>query len=109
MQPSSAAVAPRLLSKTQAAQYLGLTPRGFDRWRRDGKVPKPLPGTARWDKVAIDAMIDDLSKLSSLRSIRPEPEQDEGADPLAKWKARLNDQKDRRREARQKEDERRKR
>ncbi|GJE51807.1 hypothetical protein GOFOIKOB_4871 [Methylobacterium tardum] len=88
------ALPPRLLSKIQAAQYLGLTPRGFDRWRKDGRIPNPLPGTARWDRNAIDSAIDALSQLGSLRASTPIPQPE--ADPLEEWRKKRDERRNRR-------------
>ena len=84
-------ILPRLLTKSQAAQYLGLTPRGFDRWRKDGRIPNALPGTSRWDRTAIDASIDALSQLGSLRAA-PMPPQPE-VDPLEEWRKKRDDRR----------------
>ena len=57
-------IAPRLITKAQAADYLGLSTRGLDEWIRAGRVPGPIPGTHRWDKRAIDAALDTLSLIA---------------------------------------------
>lgn len=59
-----AALAPRGLTRTEAAAYLGLSPATFDAWQRRGLVPGPLTGTKRWDKNAIDAALDRASGLA---------------------------------------------
>jgi predicted DNA-binding transcriptional regulator AlpA len=56
-------LAPRLLSRQQAAAYCGLSPSAFSNWVRSGKLPPPLPGTTRWDLKAIDFALDALSGL----------------------------------------------
>lgn len=79
---------PRLLSKALAARYCDLNPAQFDRWRKAGMMPDPLPGTARWDRVDIDAAIEDLKKLGKLMApakASPPPSED---DPLAAWLAK---------------------
>ena len=53
----------RLLSKALAASYCAVSPARFDRWRKDGMMPDPLPGTARWDRLDIDAAIEGLKKV----------------------------------------------
>lgn len=58
------AIAPRLLTKAQAAEYCQLTPSGFSEWVRVGRLPKRLAGTQRWDKAAIDAALDRLSGIA---------------------------------------------
>ena len=45
---------PRLMTGAEAAAYLGLTPASFSKWVADSRAPKPLPGTRRWDRKAID-------------------------------------------------------
>lgn len=67
---------PRTLSRQQAAEYLGLTPAGFDVWVRKGILPPPIAGTRRWDRKAIDAALDKSSGLAE--------QSDE--DPFEKWK-----------------------
>lgn len=66
----------RGMTRKRAAAYLDLEPPGFDRWVRDGLLPRPIPGTRRWDKKAIDAALDNLSGLSPTMA----------ADPYEEWK-----------------------
>ncbi|CAO4164956.1 helix-turn-helix transcriptional regulator [Methylorubrum populi] len=90
LRPGEVAVilAPRLLSKALAASYCDVTPARFDRWRKDGMMPDPLPGTARWDRVDIDAAIENLKKLGKLTALaNPAPPPVE-EDPLAAWLAK---------------------
>lgn len=56
---------PRLITKAQAAEYLGLSTSAFDNWVAAFRLPRAIPGTRRWDKNAIDAMLDDISGLSA--------------------------------------------
>jgi len=58
-------IAPRLLTREQAAAYCGLSTRGFSEWVRAGKMPGPILGTARWDRCAIDAVLDKASGLET--------------------------------------------
>ncbi len=51
----------RLLTRDQAAAYCGLSPQGFSRWVKIGRLPRALLGTARWDLRAIDAALDGAS------------------------------------------------
>jgi transcriptional regulator with XRE-family HTH domain len=53
----------RLMTGAEAAAYLGLTPASFSKWVADGRAPKPLPGTRRWDRKAIDLALDKLSGI----------------------------------------------
>lgn len=55
---------PRLISSHDAAAYCGVTAATFARWVTDGRVPKPLPGTRRWDRKALDLALDRLSGIS---------------------------------------------
>lgn len=52
---------PRLMTGAQVATYCGVTPATFSKWAAAGIVPKPLPGTRRWDRRAIDAALDKAS------------------------------------------------
>lgn len=52
------------MSGADAAAYCGVTAATFARWISDGRVPKPLPGTRRWDRKAIDLALDRLSGIS---------------------------------------------
>jgi len=73
-----AALAPRGLTRAEAAAYLRLSPTTFDDWQRRGIVPGPIAGTKRWDKWAIDAALDRASGLA----------QHGGTTPYDDWKAR---------------------
>lgn len=70
--------AARCLTREQAAEYCGLTPDGFDDWRRRGLIPGPLDGTRRWDRKAIDIALDKLSGLHS--------EASEAVSALEQWR-----------------------
>lgn len=58
-------IEPRGLTREEAAAYCGLTPDGFDHWRRKGQIPGPIPGTRRWDKRKIDVALDLWSNVST--------------------------------------------
>jgi hypothetical protein len=45
------------------AAYLGITSATFAKWVANGRAPKPLPGTRRWDRKAIDLTLDRLSGI----------------------------------------------
>ncbi len=68
-------IAPRLLTREQAAAYCGVSARGFSEWVKTGKMPGPIPGTARWDRRAIDAVLDKASRLEGTQE-----------DAFEKWK-----------------------
>jgi len=81
------ALAPRLLSKSEAAAYCGLGVRGFENWVAKGLVPGAVPGTARWDRKAIDAALDKASGISGC----DEGESQERS-PLDTWLMRRNNE-----------------
>jgi hypothetical protein len=68
------------MSGPDAAAYLGLTPAAFHKWVTEGRIPKPLPGTRRWDRKAIDLALDRISGIESPAAAQ-EPE-----DEFEKWK-----------------------
>mgnify|MGYP003927089277 FL=1 len=55
---------PRLLSRVQAAEYVGVSPTIFDRMVEDGLMPKALRIYSRvlWDVRKIDQAISALSR-----------------------------------------------
>ena len=57
-----AALAPRGLSRVEAAAYVGVSPTKFDELVRDGRMPKPKRIDARtiWDRKQVDAAFDAL-------------------------------------------------
>lgn len=77
MQPAPQSVAPRVMTKAEAAAYCRLTPSGFTEWVAKKRLPGPIPGTRRWDKAAIDAALDRLSGLGGSPS---------GKSALAQWR-----------------------
>jgi hypothetical protein len=57
---------PRGMSREDAAAYAGCaTLSAFNDWVRRGIMPRPIPGTHKWDRKAIDAALDRLSGLQS--------------------------------------------
>lgn len=56
---------PRLLTKSQAANYCALSVRGFARWVKVGRLPGPIAGTTRWDRRAVDAALDEAMNLTA--------------------------------------------
>ncbi len=52
----------RLLSRPEAAAYVGVSPSTFDKLMADGLMPRPLKVYARtlWDVRTLDASIDSL-------------------------------------------------
>jgi hypothetical protein len=65
MMRDDSAVAPRLLSKLEAARYLGYgNTKSLANLVAQGIIPGPIPGTARFDRLAIDAALDRASGLN---------------------------------------------
>jgi predicted DNA-binding transcriptional regulator AlpA len=60
--PSS--LAPRGLSRVQAAAYIGVSPTLFDEMVRDGRMPMPVRINKRtvWDRVKLDVAFAALSE-----------------------------------------------
>jgi len=79
---------PRLMTGTEAAAYLGLTPASFSKWVADGRAPRPLPGTRRWDRKAIDLSLDQLSGIPPASPSKIDQEEDEGDRWLRDYQAR---------------------
>jgi hypothetical protein len=71
-------IAPRLLTREQAAAYCGVGLTTFTGWVRRGIVPGPVHRTHRWDRMAIDAALDVLSGIDA----KPEGK------ALDQWKAK---------------------
>lgn len=77
---ATAAIKPRLVSRSEAAMYCGLKPSRFSDLVRDGKMPPAVPGTSKWDMRAIDLHLD---RLSGIKSEKP-------MSALERWKAEQN-------------------
>jgi hypothetical protein len=58
-------IAPRLLTREQAAAYCGVGLTTFTAWVRRGIVPGPVHRTHRWDIKAIDAALDAQSGIDA--------------------------------------------
>lgn len=56
-------LAPRGLSRVQAAAYIGVSATLFDEMVRDGRMPKPMRVNSRaiWDRVKVDEAFAALS------------------------------------------------
>jgi hypothetical protein len=78
---------PRLMTGAEAAAYLGLTPASFTKWVADGRAPRPLPGTRRWDRKAIDLALDKASGIPPAPVLK-EDQEDEGEKWLREYRAR---------------------
>lgn len=57
---------PPIMTRAEAAEMCGLTPRGFDSWVRRGIVPTTISGTRRWSRDAI------LTRLSGTADVDAE-------------------------------------
>lgn len=76
--PLPPTIAPRGLTREQAAAYVGLSGTAFDKARIDRKFPGPtLPG-GRWDLVLLNLAMDRLSGILT---------HNEAASPYEAWKA----------------------
>ncbi len=71
-------IAPRLLTREQAAAYCGVGTTTFAAWIRHGMIPGPVQRTHRWDRKAIDAALDALSQIDD----------DKEGKAFDQWKAR---------------------
>jgi hypothetical protein len=67
------------MSGPDAAAYLGLTGAAFSKWVAEGRIPKPLPGTRRWDRKAIDLALDRISGIATWAVVS------ETEDEFEKW------------------------
>lgn len=79
---------PRLMSGPDAAAYLGLTSAAFSKWVAEGRIPKPLPGTRRWDRKAIDLALDKASQIASPSTV-PTSDLDAEEEWERKYEARV--------------------
>lgn len=63
----------RLLSRVEAAAYVGVSPNTFDRMMTDGFMPGPkrVYGRVLWDVRALDAAIDSLPGDGELAQANP--------------------------------------
>lgn len=61
---------PRLMTRAQAAAYCAMTASRFSQLVKAGTFPGPIPGTTRWDRVAIDAALDRHSGISPSKNDR---------------------------------------
>lgn len=77
-------IEPRGMSREQAAAYAGCESlSAFNNWVRRGIMPKPIPGTRKWDRKAIDAALDRMSGLDSKMQLQ--------RSPYDEWKASQNE------------------
>jgi predicted DNA-binding transcriptional regulator AlpA len=55
-------IEPRGLSRTEAAEYIGVSPSLFDEMVKDGRMPKPIRINSRtvWDRKQLDEAFEAL-------------------------------------------------
>ncbi len=70
----------RLLTRSEAAAYCGLSSAQFSNWVRSGIVSPAIPGTHRWDQAALDRDLDRHSGLTATSQLSA----------LEQWKATRN-------------------
>lgn len=76
----------RGLSRTEAAELIGLSPTTFDRLIQAGKMPPPTHvfGRRVWNRVAIERAFDQLSGLQNVTAVDTYPTaQSKWANPKA--------------------------
>jgi len=56
---------PRLMRRLEVMAYLGIGSSTLYRWIDEGRIPKPLPGTERWDRIALDAALDKVAGIKN--------------------------------------------
>lgn len=56
-------IEPRLIGRKQAAAYCGIAESTFSMWVAKGKAPPTVPGTRKWDRHAIDALLNAFSGI----------------------------------------------
>jgi predicted DNA-binding transcriptional regulator AlpA len=66
-------LAPRGLSRVQAAEYIGVGVSKFDALVRDGRMPKPkrVDGRTIWDRLELDEAFSALEQESA--PVKPNP------------------------------------
>lgn len=66
-------LAPRGLSRVEAAAYIGVSPTLFDSMVGDGRMPKPKPMNARmvWDRLRLDAAFEALPDTDGAAEANP--------------------------------------
>lgn len=66
-----AMIQPRLLTKQEAAAYCAVTPSRFYQLVKAGTLPSAVPGTTRYDRVAIDRALDKYAGLTAEAELSP--------------------------------------
>lgn len=70
VKPQLLSLAPRGLSRVQAAAYVGVSPSLFDELVKDGRMPKPLRINSRtiWDRIRLDEAFETILDQESRTS-----------------------------------------
>jgi predicted DNA-binding transcriptional regulator AlpA len=55
----------RLMRRTDVMAYCRITNSTFYRWREQGIIPDPIPGTKRWDRQQVEAALDRASGINN--------------------------------------------
>jgi excisionase family DNA binding protein len=65
-------LAPRLISRKAAADYLGISPSKFDQMVQDGRMPRPkkIDGRRAWCVRALNAAVDALPDDQPMQASR---------------------------------------
>lgn len=76
---------PRLTGRKEAAAYCGIAESTFSLWVAKGKAPPTVPGTRKWDRHAIDALLNAFSGLDepssdTAQTVRRRPRDEEHVD-----------------------------
>ena len=79
---------PRLLSREQAAAYLGIAPAALDAGVADGTWPAPIPYGRRllWDRRRLDEAVDTLSGYA-IQSANDDQEHEDWKQRRDAWRA----------------------
>lgn len=58
-------VSSRLMCRKEAAKYCGISTSRFSQWVTSGVMPLPIRGTKRWDRLAIERMIEARNAIAN--------------------------------------------
>jgi hypothetical protein len=76
MQPANDDALPRCLKRKDVDIQYGIKPATFSRLVARGTMPKPLPGTRLWDRVAIDQALARIGGVTPVAANDNETEAD---------------------------------
>jgi predicted DNA-binding transcriptional regulator AlpA len=66
------------LTRTEAAVLCGISVHTFDEWVKKNILPRPIPGTRRWSRFAIERALAQQNTASA----------DPAGSPFEEWKKR---------------------